>query len=134
MVDTCALINIRTSHAMDRSRQQHHPAVHIRVSQIPTCYIVEKPLEVVPSFPSPLLLSNPLLPLPLPLGPFLPGVPKKEWCGAVRGSGGGVWVVVGGVGCGGWGEVGGVGVGRGEGGKNPINPSPKTLTPKKLKP
>ena len=51
MVDTCALMDIRTSQAIDRSRPSSHPAVHIHVSQILTCCILEKPSKVVPSFP-----------------------------------------------------------------------------------
>ena len=48
MVDTRALMDIRTSQAIKTSS---HPAVHIHVSPILTCCFVENPSEVVPSFP-----------------------------------------------------------------------------------
>ena len=46
MVVTCALMDIRASHAMDRSRRHHTFAVHIHVSPILTrlCWVPSFPL------------------------------------------------------------------------------------------
>ena len=48
MVDTCALIDIRTSQAIDRS--DVITPVHIHVSPILTCCIVENPRKCCPVF------------------------------------------------------------------------------------
>ena len=50
MVDTCALMDIRTSQVMIRSRTSSHFAVHIHVSPIPTQSIVENPRKWCPVF------------------------------------------------------------------------------------
>ena len=51
MVVACALMDIRTSQVMDRSKTSSHFAVHIHVSPILTRLCCGKPSEVVPSFP-----------------------------------------------------------------------------------
>ena len=51
MVETCALMDIRTSQAMDRSRRHHTLQFHFYVSPILTRLYCGKTSEVVPSFP-----------------------------------------------------------------------------------
>ena len=50
MVDTCALMDIRTSQAMDRSRRHHTLQSHSRLTD-PNLLYCGKLSEVVPSFP-----------------------------------------------------------------------------------
>ena len=50
MVDTCALVDIRTSQAMDRSRRHHTLQFRILVSSVLTRCIVEDPRKWCPFF------------------------------------------------------------------------------------
>ena len=51
MVDTCALMDIRTSQAVDRSRRHHTLQFTYMSHRSLTCCSVDNPSEVVPSFP-----------------------------------------------------------------------------------
>ena len=50
MVGTCALMDIRTSQAIDRSRRRHTLQSHSCLTD-PNLLYCGKPSEVVPSFP-----------------------------------------------------------------------------------